>query len=90
MVRRTGRGYCSYRLLAMAPLPEMAGRIECMTTLTIHVDSAIADRAQDVALRRHTTLDQLVQDFLDKLAQTGEEKRAEHAQKLLARSSWTT
>jgi hypothetical protein len=54
-----------------------------MTTLTFQIDSDVADRAQAAARLRHTTLDTLVQEYLDQLSRSGNEARGQQAHHLL-------
>ena len=54
-----------------------------MTTLTLHLDSDLAERARLVAEQRQTTLDELVQAFLERLALEGETPRRQAAERLV-------
>jgi hypothetical protein len=54
-----------------------------MATLTLQVDLQTVDRARRVAEKRCTTLDSLVEDYLEQLAETEEHSRAEAAEHLL-------
>jgi hypothetical protein len=54
-----------------------------MATLTIQVDSSTVARAQTVARQRQTTLEKLMQEFLDELAHSADANRARDAQHLM-------
>lgn len=54
-----------------------------MTTLTVQVDSNVAEKALLVAERRQTTLDALVQSFLQELANEDPSPRRQATEYLL-------
>ena len=44
-------------------------------TITLQIDTETAERARRIAEQRQTTLDALVREFLDQLAETSDESR---------------
>ena len=54
-----------------------------MATLTLEVDLETATRARRVAEQQHTTLDALVEEYLEELARTDGRARMDAAEHLL-------